>query len=120
MRPKLRTAADFAEEARGYAVVLVDQEKARTGSRMTAYSSVAAAVGVSSRWLRKLVGRQPGVDLGAHEHWNIKAAYDAICERVEASAAIKRERAAALRRILDAAGQSGDRVDSRVARPEDG
>lgn len=100
-RPML-TAPQTAEQARPFAAELVARVERQTGSRMAAYERVASTVGVSARWLRKLIGRQP-IELAAHEYLNIVAAYRSLCERIEAEAELERARAAALRRQADEA-----------------
>lgn len=97
------TGADTLNHARPFAAALVDREERRTGSRMTAYEIVASTVGVSSSWLRKLLGRQPGLIVEAHEFLNIAHAYRSLCERIEAEAQRERALAAALREKADAA-----------------
>lgn len=62
---------------------LVDRERSRSGSKMTAYARVAAKIGVTASWVRKLIGRQP-IGLEAHVYLNIHAAYVRMCERIEA------------------------------------
>lgn len=95
------TADAIAEQARPFAVALVQTAEPRTGSRMRAYEHVAATVGVSASWLRKLIGRQHVV-IAAHEYLNLADAYRSLCEQIEAKAAQEQQQAAVLRETLDA------------------
>lgn len=112
------SSVDMLEKARPFASALVEHQERRTGSRMAAYEGVASWVGVSSSWLRKLLGRQP-VDLGAHEYLNIVHAYRSLCERIEERAAHERQLATALRGQADEAIQSALGVVDRVPGPQE-
>lgn len=115
----IMSATDMQERARPFARALVEHQERRTGSRMAAYEGVASWVGVSSSWLRKLIGRQ-NVDLGAHEFFNLASVYRSVCERIEADAQHQRALAAALRGKADEAMGSGLGVDLRVSGSEEG
>lgn len=65
---------------------LIQHKTRETGSKMTAYARIAAKVGGSASWLRKLLGRQPNVDLAAHQYLNILSLYRRLCERLETEA----------------------------------
>ncbi len=93
------TADEMEERARPVARALVEHHERLTGSRMAAYEGVASWIGVSSSWLRKLIGRQPSTALGAHEYINLVSAYRSVCERVEAAGKNERAKAAILRGI---------------------
>jgi hypothetical protein len=97
----MMTAADIMDQARPWAADLVRCEEQRIGSRMTAYERVASTVGVSSSWLRKLIGRQ-SVALAAHEYLNLALAYRKLCERIEAEAENNKRRAVAARESINA------------------
>jgi hypothetical protein len=103
----MMTAADTMDQARPMASILVEGAQRRLGSRMAAYDRVASSVGVSPSWLRKLIGRQPGLALAAHEFENLKLAYRSFCERIEADAEQERQRYLALGRVAHA-GFAGD------------
>jgi hypothetical protein len=98
----MTTAEDTIERARPFVLALVQREERNSGSRMAAYERVASLVGVNSSWLRKLLGRQPGIVLAAHELINIASAYRSLCERIEVEAERERRLAAALREKADA------------------
>jgi hypothetical protein len=107
------------EETRRKANELVERAERQTGSKMSAYEQVASMVGVSSSWLRHLIGRQPDIDLkSALKVFNIAAAYDRVCARVETAAAHEQELAAEFRRQVDAADQSNAGMVAPLARPE--
>jgi hypothetical protein len=100
---KMVNAADTLEQARPWAVALVENQERNAGSRMAAYERVASMVGVSPSWLRKLIGRAPEVkEIATHETMNLAAAYSALCLRIEAAAERERQAAAAMRRQADA------------------
>ena len=94
-------AAHALEQARPVLRVLVDRAENSTGSRMTAYDAVARELKASGSWLRKALGNQP-VAFPAHVYLNMVKAYEAACARMEAEAAVERERFRALGRSSDA------------------
>lgn len=96
------TAEDLLSRARPLASALIEHKKRETGSKMTAYERVAARIGGSPSWLRKLLGRQPNVDLAAHQYLNILALYRKLCERIEAEAENERRKLEALWNHADA------------------
>ncbi len=102
-RRQIVTAETVQEEVRPVARALVEHHEHRIGSRMAAYDAVAELVGVSGSWLRKFIGRQDHIGLGAHEYLNILAAYHSICNRLEAAAKNERAKTAMLH------GQTGTR-----------
>jgi hypothetical protein len=104
------TAADTLDHARVCAEPLVDNAKRRLGSRMKAYADVASSVGGTASWMRKLLGRQPDVEIEAHQYLNIVSAYRTLCERVEAQAERERQRRAELMEKADAALEGVDRL----------
>ena len=95
------TAAAIADQARPFAAALVESAEPRLGSRMRAYEQVAATLGVSASWLRKLIGRQH-VAVAAHAYLNLAAAYRSLCERIEAQAESEKLRAPAIQEQLNA------------------
>jgi hypothetical protein len=97
----MTTAEDTIEKARPFVLALVQREERNSGSRMAAYERVASLVGVNPSWLRKLLGRQPGIVLAAHELINISSAYRSLCERIEAEAERERRLAAVMRKQAD-------------------
>jgi hypothetical protein len=86
------TAEETTERVRPLLLKIVQHKVRETGSKMVAYSKVAAKIGGSASWLRKLLGRQPNVDLAAHQFLNILSLYRKLCERVEAEAENERVR----------------------------
>jgi len=95
-RQTMITAADTTDRARPIAAALVEREERTTRSRMTAYDRVASRIGVSASWLQKLIGRRH-VAIAAHEFFNLYAAYQRLCERVEADAEHERRLLIALK-----------------------
>lgn len=78
------STVDVADVTRGAVAALVEREERRTGSRMTAYHQVAQMVGASPSWIQKFLSRsveakEPRLTL----FQNIRASYEALCERVE-------------------------------------
>lgn len=112
----LLTASDMERRAQPYAAALVERQERQTGSRMGAYEQVAAMVGVSASWLRKLIGRQ-NVVIEAHEFLNLAQAYRSLCERIEAAAEAERNRARELRSQADEAVESALGPAGRAMRP---
>jgi hypothetical protein len=99
------TATQSVDQARSLSAALVERAERATRSRMAAYEQVASMVGVSSSWLRKLIGRQPGLSIEAHEFLNIAEAYRSICRRIEAEAELERLRFLAIGREADATAE---------------
>lgn len=117
----MMTAAETMDQARPLAAAMVERAERQLHSRMAAYERVASVVGVSPSWLRKLIGRQPGVTVEHHEFYNLAAAYRAVCARIEGEAELERQRFLALGRTADAAltGTVGVAVvDSTAAPPQ--
>ncbi len=79
----MMTAAAITNITRERANALVERAERRTGSRMAAYEVVAQAVGVSPGWLRKLVKGYEAKEPRATIFENIRANYEAFCNRVE-------------------------------------
>lgn len=98
----MMSSEDMIERARPFAVALVEHQERRTGSRMQAYESVARWCGVSSSWVRKLVGRQQ-TDLRAHQYLNLLSAYRSLCERLEVEAENERRLLAEMKGRADEA-----------------
>jgi hypothetical protein len=99
----MTTATETMEMARPLAAALVERMERQFGSRMAAYERVASVVGVSPSWLRKLLGRQPGLTLEAHEFFNIASAYRSLCARIEGEAEREKRRYLELGREAHAA-----------------
>ena len=114
----MHSAVEMQERVRPYACALVDHHRHRTGSRMTAYVHVADAIGVSTSWVRRLIGRQP-IGLAAHEYLNLLAAYTSLCERIEQQAEHERMLTRALKGQADEAIQSALGMARRVSRQEE-
>lgn len=79
------SSAAFTSTTRTALGVLVEKESRRVGSRTVAYEYVAQRVGTSASWVRKFIAgsnevAEPRITL----FLNIRAAYDQLCERVEA------------------------------------
>jgi len=86
------TADETTERVRPLLSKIIQHKVRETGSKMVAYSKVAAKIGGSASWLRKLLGRQPNVDLAAHQFLNILTLYRKLCDRIEAEAENERVR----------------------------
>lgn len=108
----LWTAEDLQARAWPEAAALVAHEEQRSGSRMAAYRDVARMIGWSRSKLQKLLGRQP-FSLEAHEFVNLSAAYERLCERIEARADQERLRAARAKERTHAALASAHLSHSR-------
>jgi len=105
----LLSAEDMRERAWPEAFTLIRHEQDRTGSRMNAYRAVARSIGWSKAKLQKLIGRQPFA-LHAHELLNLSQAYERLCARIEAQAAIERLRATQARERTSASLASNPRM----------
>jgi hypothetical protein len=101
-------AATWTEEARVGAAALVRREEYRVGSRMLAYHNVGAMIGASGAWVRKFVKGYAEVGISFPVGMNIITLYQRLCERIEADAERRLERA-------NAADQSDREVDQSLA-----
>lgn len=116
------TAAMALDRARAKACALVTYAERSTGSKMNAYGWVARQIGVSSSWVRKLIGRQAGLELEAHEYLNLATLYARTCERLERDAQSERRAWLALIGDSDAANPSHPEISVMAtdpARPAD-
>ena len=68
---------------RSRAHALVERAERQTGSRMAAYEMVAQTIGASPGWLRKLIKGYEAKEPRATIYENIRAHYEAFCNRVE-------------------------------------
>jgi hypothetical protein len=68
---------------RAQAHALVDRAERATGSRMAAYEQVAQTVGTSASWIRKFIKGYEAKEPRATLYENIRASYEAYCNRVE-------------------------------------
>lgn len=82
---------------RAQANELVARAERTTGSRMAAYEKVARDVGSSSGWIRKFVRGYEAKEPRATLYENIKAHYEAFCDRVEQDNRADEQRLRALR-----------------------
>lgn len=94
---------DALHDERPLLAIMVERARRHTGSKMAAYEVVANAVGRSVSWVCKALGRNPDIGLKHHVWENIHAAYDAMCERLDADAARDRAEVLALREARHAA-----------------
>lgn len=76
-------SASITSLTRSRANALVERAERQTGSRMAAYEMVAQTVGVSPGWLRKLIKGYEAKEPRATIYENIRANYEAFCNRVE-------------------------------------
>jgi hypothetical protein len=84
VRSKPMSAAALTSTTRSALGMLVQKEEQRTGSRMIAYSNIAERIGSSASWVRKFLKdshevKEPRITL----FQNIRANYEALCNRVE-------------------------------------
>lgn len=86
------TGDDILSHTRPLVSALVEHNRRETGSKMTAYERVARKIGASPVWVRKLLGRQPNVDVAAHQYLNIVGLYRRLCARIEAKAEEERRK----------------------------
>lgn len=117
--------AALTSDTRSALGALVERETRRVGSKTVALEIIAQQVGVSSSWIRKFLARseevkEPRITL----FHNIRAAYDQLCERVEADNRADEARLRALRGPLHAVTESADaqtvRQNSTVHRTGEG
>jgi hypothetical protein len=97
------SSATLTSTTRTALSLLVEREARRVGSRTVAYEIVAQTIGVSSSWIRKFLSRnetvsEPRITL----FQNIRASYDALCNRVEQEHQAELQRIAALRSEMNA------------------
>jgi hypothetical protein len=97
------SSATLTSTTRTALSLLVEREARRVGSRTVAYEIVAQTIGVSSSWIRKFLSRnetvsEPRITL----FQNIRASYDALCNRVEQEHQAELQRIAALRSQMNA------------------
>lgn len=85
---------------------LIDRETHRVGSRTVAFENVARMVGASSSWIRKFLTYEDAVaEPRITLFENIRAAYNHICERIEADNRADEARWKALRGSLNEIGE---------------
>jgi hypothetical protein len=77
------SASAITSLTRSRAQALVERAERQTGSRMSAYEAVARSVGVSPGWLRKLIKGYEAKEPRATVFENIRAHFEALCNRVE-------------------------------------
>jgi hypothetical protein len=100
-------SAALPREVAEHMVFLVEKQ---TGSRMTAYVTVAQAIGTSADWLRKFIAGREAKEPGWITGWSILDQYSRICNRVEAAIETERARTLALKERVDAANATVNRV----------
>lgn len=82
----VNTHGAILDLTQGRLKTLLEDERAKAGSVMSAYPRVARKVGASPSWVQRVLGRYDGVTVPAHIFLNIEAAYERLCERLEAKA----------------------------------
>lgn len=80
------------------ASALFESAKRQTGSKMLAYRVVAKAIGVHHEWFRKYLKGYEAKEPKATVYENIRANYEAFCDRVEQENQNDEMRLQALRR----------------------
>jgi hypothetical protein len=98
---------------------LIERESRRVGSRTVAFENVARMIGASSSWIRKFLTYEDAVAAPRMPLFeNIRAAYNNICERIEADNRADEARLQALRGSLNAVdtsfGAESDTEDETV------
>jgi len=96
--------SDFKGAAHKALGLMVEHEERKAGSRDVAYENVANAIRMSSSWVKKSVldadfMRKPRVTL----FHNIKAAYERLCENIEAEHQAELKKLAKLKDEINAA-----------------
>ena len=79
----MMSSAAITSLTRSRASILVEHAERKTGSRMRAYEVVSERVGTSAGWLRKLIKGYEAKEPRATIYENIRAQYEALCNRVE-------------------------------------
>lgn len=99
------TAEQALERIRPDLAQLIAVKEQRLGSKMLAYERLGARLGRSPGWIRKVLGRSPDVTVALHDALNIRAAYERLCSKIEASADAAEARNDVLREEIHAALQ---------------
>jgi hypothetical protein len=113
-RKQKMSSAALTSTTRSALSAMVEKEARRVGSRTVAYEHVAQMIGASSSWVRKFIAdtgevSEPRISL----FQNIRAAYNNICERIEADNRADERRLQALRGSLNEVGEGADaKVDT--------
>jgi hypothetical protein len=109
------SASEVMSGTRNRVAYLVEREQRNTGSRMVAYENVAAQLGKSSVWVRRIVKGYADAAPDFVTGLNIVALYDRICSRVEANEAAELARSARAKDEFYAANPGIDRLVQGVA-----
>lgn len=110
----MMTADQAREQIRSPLDLLIKHHVDQGASQMRAYERVGSLIGRTPAWVQRIIGRREDATVGLHDAFNIRAAYDRLCARVESVADALEAGNEELRRELDAA-LGGDR--SGTARP---
>lgn len=110
------SASEVMNNTRGFVAALVEREERISGSRMVAYENVAAQLGKSATWVRRIFKGYPDAMPDFVTGLNIVSLYDRICSRVELEAANERATMAALRDQFNEANPGIDRLVPGEAR----
>lgn len=102
------SSAATVSMTRAQANELVRRAEHNTGSRMAAYEQVARKVGSSAGWIRKFVKGYEAKEPRATLYENIRAHYEALCDRVEQDNRADEQRLHALRGNSNAIAASLD------------
>ena len=114
----MSNAAITSALTRSAANALVERAERQTGSRMAAYEMVASTVGTSSDWLRKFINGSEAKEPKWTVGWNLLDQYNRVCNRVEQEIEIERLQLQTLKREIDAATSSVDRMVESEARTQ--
>lgn len=117
-RKSKMSAVEFTTTTKTALRALIEREAHRVGSRTVAFENVARMVGASSSWIRKFLTYEDAVaEPRISLFYNIREAYNTICERIEADNRADEARWQALRGSLneidpslDTQGETQDRA----------
>lgn len=113
-REPMMTADQAREQVRSPLDLLIKHHVDQGASQMRAYERVGSLIGRTPAWVQRIIGRREDATVGLHDAFNIRAAYERLCARVEHVADAIEAGNQELRRELDAA-LGGDRPGA--ARP---
>ncbi len=122
MSVRSRTKPLTTEHMRKWVIELVEKETLRTMSRMKAYENVAAQIGASPAWVRRVVKGYEGAGLSWAVGRNIYDLYLRVCISVEQAADRKErnnasaESGAALAQSVALAAPASARIQQNVAK----
>lgn len=108
------TYEDAFETKRDKVAALVDRLAEGCGSRMDAYAALGRKLGLSERWVRRVVSRDPTVRIDFHVAMRIRDLHDRLCVRVARAADAAEARNALIQEQIDAAVQASSAAGVRL------